>query len=114
MEITMKKSIFALAAIVCLLGFGPAHQAFAQPDEPIYYDESSAPAPDDPLLSAEEMDDLLAPIALYPDPLIAQILPAATFVDQIDQAARYVRQYGRNVDVDNMPWDVSVKSVAHY
>src|SRR5215471_16528723 len=41
--------------------------------------------------SADELDNLLAPIALYPDPLLAQILPASTFVDQDQQAAAWVR-----------------------
>lgn len=66
-------------------------------------------------LSAEQMDNLLAPIALYPDPLLAQMLPASTFVDQIDQAARYLRgNNNQSVGVDNQNWDVSVKSIAHY
>ncbi len=68
----------------------------------------------DTLFTPEELDDLLAPIALYPDPLIAQILPAATFIDQIDEAARYVNQYGKDAPIDSQPWDVSVKAVAHY
>ncbi|MGB2886876.1 MAG: DUF3300 domain-containing protein [Candidatus Acidiferrales bacterium] len=63
--------------------------------------------------SADQLENLLAPIALYPDPLLAQVLPAATFPDQIDEAARYVRSYGQN-GIDDQPWDVSVKSVAHY
>jgi hypothetical protein len=70
-------------------------------------------AQSDELFTVEELDDLLAPIALYPDPLLAQILPAATFIDQIDEAARYVRQYGQ-ARIDDQPWDVSVKAVAHY
>ncbi|HEV2386117.1 MAG TPA: DUF3300 domain-containing protein [Candidatus Acidoferrales bacterium] len=61
----------------------------------------------------EQLDNLLAPIALYPDPLLAQVLPAATFPDQIDQAAQYVTANGQN-GVDDQPWDVSVKAVAHY
>lgn len=61
----------------------------------------------------EQLDNLLAPIALYPDPLLAQVLPASTFVDQVDAAARYVRAYGDR-GVDDMPWDLSVRSVAHY
>ena len=66
-------------------------------------------------LSAEQIDNLLAPIALYPDPLIAQMLPASTFVDQIDQAARYLRaNNNQTTGVDNQNWDVSVKSIAHY
>ena len=63
--------------------------------------------------SPDQLDNLLAPIALYPDPLLAQVLPAATFVDQIDEASRYVRSYGQN-GVDDQDWDVSVKAVAHY
>jgi Protein of unknown function (DUF3300) len=63
--------------------------------------------------SPEQLDNLLAPIALYPDPLLAQVLLAATFPDQIDQAARYVRSYGDN-GIDGQPWDVSVRAVAHY
>jgi hypothetical protein len=66
-------------------------------------------------LSEEQMDNLLAPIALYPDPLLAQLLPASTFVDQIDQAARWLRSHNNNsAGVDDEQWDVTVKSVAHY
>lgn len=68
----------------------------------------------DALFSTEELEDLLAPIALYPDPLIAQALPAATFVDQISDAARYLSQEGKYARIDQQPWDVSVKAVAHY
>lgn len=64
-------------------------------------------------LSAREIDNLVAPIALYPDALLAQVLVAATFPDQINDAARYVRARGTN-DIDDQYWDISVKSVAHY
>lgn len=63
--------------------------------------------------SPEQLDNLLAPIALYPDPLLAQVLLAATFVDQVDEAGRYVRANGQN-GIDDEDWDVSVKAVAHY
>ncbi len=66
-------------------------------------------------LSGDQMDNLLAPIALYPDPLLAQMLPASTFVDEIDNAARYLRANNNQITgVDNQSWDVSVKSIAHY
>src|ERR1044072_7948698 len=66
-------------------------------------------------LSAEQMDTLLAPIALYPDPLLAQVFPASTFVDQVDQAARWLRSNKDNpAKIDSQSWDVSVKSVGHY
>lgn len=60
-----------------------------------------------------ELDELLGPIALYPDPLIAQILPASTFPDQLQDAYSLV-QSGRSSAIDYQPWDVSVRAVAHY
>lgn len=65
--------------------------------------------------SNDELDDLLAPIALYPDPLLAQLLPAATFIDQVDAAARWLRA-GNDPNRKAMPsdWDLSVQSLAHY
>jgi hypothetical protein len=41
-----------------------------------------------PAYSPEQLDDLVARIALYPDPLLSQILAASTFPDQIPDAAR--------------------------
>jgi Protein of unknown function (DUF3300) len=64
--------------------------------------------------SDEELDELFAPIALYPDPLLAQVIPAATFIDELRDAQRQLG--GRSDDnvIANQSWDVSVKSVAHY
>jgi uncharacterized membrane protein YgcG len=66
------------------------------------------------LFSPDELDNLLASIALFPDPLLAQMIPAATFVDQITEAANWVRRGNKPADIDNQPWDVSVKGIAHY
>ncbi|QXE91920.1 DUF3300 domain-containing protein [Geomonas subterranea] len=83
--------------------------------EPGYYQISDQDGyADDDLLYPEELDDLLGRIALYPDPLIAQILPAATYVDQIHDAANFVRLYGNTPRIDYQPWDISVRAVAHY
>ncbi len=57
---------------------------------------------------------MLAPVALYPDPLLAQILVAATYVDQLEDAAAFTRRYRDPYGIDHQPWDVSVKAVAHY
>ena len=61
----------------------------------------------------EQLDNLLAPIALYPDPLLAQVLVATTFPDQIQDAAPWIRVHDPE-SIDYQPWDVSVKAVAHY
>lgn len=72
------------------------------------------PAPAVELRSGAELDQLLAPIALYPDPLIAQILPAATQPGEIVLAARYVFGGGDMNEIDLQPWSLSVKAVARY
>jgi hypothetical protein len=64
--------------------------------------------------SAEELDNLLAPIALYPDPLLAQILPASTFVDQIQQAAAWVKTNHDPARINSQQWDTSVKALAGF
>jgi uncharacterized protein DUF3300 len=105
----MKKFLITIRAALLLLCLAAGQAAWADS----FYAESMLEE-SDILFTAEELDDLLAPIALYPDPLLAQILPAATFIDQVDEAARYVRQYGRYARIDDQPWDVSVKAVAYY
>lgn len=72
------------------------------------------PAPAVELRSGAELDQLLAPIALYPDPLIAQILPAATQPAEIVLAARFVFGGGNMNEIDMEPWSLSVKAVARY
>lgn len=63
--------------------------------------------------SNEELDNLLAPVALYPDPILAQVLVAATYPDQVLAAQAHVRAFGSQ-NIDDMPWELSVKSVARY
>ena len=65
-------------------------------------------------LSDQQLDQLLGPIALYPDPLLAQILPAATLPTQIVLADRYLASGGDPSQIDAQPWDASVQAVARY
>lgn len=64
--------------------------------------------------SDDELDQMLAPIALYPDPLLAQILPAASFADQISQARRLLNGKVDEGLIESQDWDISVKAIAHY
>ncbi len=95
----MRKLLPASLALVLTMLTSPARTQDNPPDEPF---------------SPDQIDNLTAPIALYPDPLLAQVLVAATFPDQIDEASRFVRDSPDSNDVDDQPWDVSVKAVAHY
>jgi uncharacterized membrane protein YgcG len=70
--------------------------------------------------SADTMDQLVAPIALYPDALVAQILAAATYPTQVVEADRWMQQ---NPDlkadalaqaVDPQSWDASVKALTQF
>ena len=62
----------------------------------------------------EELEQMLAPIALYPDALVALILPAATVPTDIVLAARFLSAHGPAAHVDGQPWDESVRALAHY
>ena len=76
--------------------------------------QSSAAALPDGRFSDAELDELLAPIALYPDPLLAQVVPASTFIDQLESAQQVLGGSTDDNKIGNQNWDVSVKSVAHY
>jgi hypothetical protein len=65
-------------------------------------------------MAAAQLDQLLGPIALYPDPLIAQILPGSTLPTQIVLADRYVSGGGDPNQIDQQPWDPSVQALARY
>ena len=88
--------------------------------------QSSAPAADtgNPTeavpSSATELQSLVAPIALYPDALVAQILTAATFPDQVAIADYWLQQNksltgnGLMQAVDKQSWDPSVKALTQF
>lgn len=71
-------------------------------------------AQDVPTFSPSDLDQIFAPIALYSDPLLAQILPAATFPDELSQAQNFIQDNSDPGLIDNQDWDVSVQAVAHY
>ena len=68
----------------------------------------------------EEIEQLVAPIALYPDALVAQILMASTYPLEIVQAARWAKANPNVKDkaledaMQKQPWDPSVKSLAAF
>ncbi|OAM89137.1 DUF3300 domain-containing protein [Termitidicoccus mucosus] len=65
-------------------------------------------------LDASALDTLAGPVALYPDTLLAVILPASTNPADIVLAARYLENGGDAAQIDNQPWDASVRALAHY
>ncbi|HVS54246.1 MAG TPA: DUF3300 domain-containing protein [Opitutaceae bacterium] len=75
---------------------------------------AAAPSIAAPPFDASQLDQLLGSIALYPDALVALILPAATNSSDIVLAARYFQGGGDPNLVDAQPWDDSVRALAHY
>jgi hypothetical protein len=73
-----------------------------------------------PVFRQEELDQMLAPIALYPDPLLAQILMAATYPLEIVLADRWVKENSYlekdalNDALDLQNWDPSVKALVPF
>ena len=80
----------------------------------------AAVAQNRPAFSQEELDQMLAPIALYPDSLLSQVLMAATYPLEVVQAARWSRANpnlkGQDAAraVEPMDWDPSVKSLVAF
>ena len=69
-------------------------------------------------LSPEQLDSLVAPIALYPDPLLAQVLAASTYPLELVQLQQWLEKNKTLKDkaladaVQKQPWDPSVQSMA--
>ena len=100
-----KVMTFSLA--LCLTGFATVSSAQVAN----FSTSVDADQADNAAYSASDLDGILAPIALYPDPLLAQILVATTFEDQIEEASQVLSANG---SIDDQAWDDSVKVVAHY
>jgi uncharacterized membrane protein YgcG len=105
------------SSLVLGLQAGCASQAAQIDPQPAAPEPLSAPLPQQ---SAQELDQLVAPIALYPDPLVAQILAGASHPTEIVEADRWLQQ---NPDltgealataVDAQSWDASVKALTQF
>jgi hypothetical protein len=73
-----------------------------------------------PTFSTEELQQMLSPIALYPDSLLAQIFMASTYPLEVVEAARWVKQHpnlqGEQLDkaVASKNWDPTVAALTHF
>lgn len=69
---------------------------------------------------SHDLDQLVAPIALYPDALVAQVLAAATYPTEIVEADRWLEDHSslKGADlakaVDQQPWDPSVQALTQF
>jgi hypothetical protein len=79
---------------------------------------ASAPTPDSQPMPGDQLDSLVAPIALYPDPLLAQVLAASTYPLELVQLQQWLAQHKDLKDkalaeaVQKQNWDPSVQAMA--
>jgi Protein of unknown function (DUF3300) len=83
----------------------------------------AAPAPPGPApgaATAQQLEELVSPIALYPDTLVAQILAASTYPSEVVEAHRWLDQNASlkgdqlAASVNQQPWDPSIKSLCQF
>lgn len=79
-----------------------------------------AQAPDAELFTLSELEYLLGPVALYPDPLLAVMFPATAFPDQLREALKWIEDNPAAVKkqdfkaVDDKPWNASVQALTRF
>jgi len=102
--------MMAVRVLAAVLLLATSQAAIAQTQE--------ATAQSDQLLKPEQLDALVAPIALYPDTLLAEVLMASTYPLEVVEAERWVKA-NKNLSgadlkaaVDKQKWDDSLKSLA--
>jgi hypothetical protein len=112
-----------LLTVMCLIAvLGTRVDALIFQDQDANDSSSSSMNPPPALtpFSSSQLDAMVAPIALYPDALVAQILAAALYPDQIAFADSWVSQNGSLNGsalvqaVDQQPWDPSVKALTQF
>jgi Protein of unknown function (DUF3300) len=112
MKVKLVRSI-AGAFFAIILGVSGA---LGQNPEPTTADQGAPP------FTVEQLDQMLAPIALFPDPLLAQILMAATYPLEVVEADRWIHDpQHAELEGDRLaavlqqePWDPSVKSLVPF
>ena len=107
--------LFLLLSLTALLAFRATAQN-APPPPPPPAPAAPEPAPPGPPLTEKQLENLVSRIALYPDPLLAQILTASTYWNEIPEAAAWADEHSNlkgevlanAIRKDNLQWDPSV------
>ncbi len=111
--------LLILLSLIALFAFQATAQNEAPPPPPPPPAAAPAapePAPPGPLLTEKELENLVTRIALYPDPLLAQIFTASTYWNEIPEAAAWADEHrdlkgdalAAAIRADNLQWDPSV------
>src|SRR5262245_42606126 len=124
MKLSDLRPLLSIACVLCLLpseGFILAAETQAPAPAPAPAPSADAAKTEEapaPKLPPEQIDSLVAPIALYPDPLLAQTLVASTYPLEIIQLQQWLTKNPKLKDkeladaVAKQPWDPSIQSMA--
>jgi len=115
------RSAYSVVAILCVaLVASTSRETFAQ-TPPAPQPDAAAPAEEAaPKIPDAELDSLVAPIALYPDPLLSQALVASTYPVELIQLQQWTKKNTGLKDqaladaVAKQPWDPSIQGLAPF
>ena len=116
MRISAPQMLAAALLLAMADGSGPA-TAWAAPAQAA---APTAATSSQPAFKPEQLDQMMAPIALYPDALLAQVLMASTYpgdvADAVEWSARHKDAKGEDAvrQVADQPWDPSVQSLVAF
>src|SRR6516164_10416763 len=108
---SVKRSAWALICAAALVPDSPCLLGYSR-------QESAAPPAQEAKITPDQLDSLVAPIALYPDPLLAQVLAASTYPLELIQLQQWLSKHKDLKDkalvdaVSKQPWDASVQAMA--
>jgi hypothetical protein len=114
---TVQHLLAVLCAVLLTVSNAPtyAQQATQRPDSPMPQDSDDLDAPK---LPNDQLDALVAPIALYPDPLLSQVLVASTYPLEVIQLQQWMAQHkdlkgeALVAAVEKEDWDPSIQGMA--
>jgi len=120
MKSPSRKLFHPVIAIVGLVFLSSGSSAFAQQAQSQVMNTTTSDTEQAPALASGELDSLVAPIALYPDPLLAQTLAASTYPLEIIQLQQWMDR-NKNLQgkaladaVAKQPWDPSIQSLVEF
>src|ERR1035438_6732693 len=114
----MNRSVLLPTAILAALSLQAVAQAPPDPQNPPGYQQQQPPA--GPRLSPQELSNLVAPVALYPDLLLGQVLAASTYPAEITEAQQWIERNpslrGRELveAAKEQNWDPSVQALVAF
>lgn len=112
------RTMIALALLMAIPVGASAQTADKPADPAVQTQPANQPPPTAELLKPEQLEALVAPIALYPDELLANLLAASTYPLEVVQADRWLKEHkslkgdALKTGVDKQAWDDSVKALA--